>query len=232
MSATGAIVTGCLAPHPPHLVYAANPERNEPKSSGAGAWKALADGYTTLRSRLDALDFDVLIVHTPHWKTRVGHHFLGCSRFEGFSVDPIFPNLFRYHFDLEIDVELSESICSKAGEFGLVTSMMRNPDFRVDYGTVSCCELARPQWDKKLVVLSSAATAYDYSVEAGEKEMLALGEATRQAVEASGQRAVCIKSKRTRRERAAGIPFTLRARCIRAVERQQISWPSRRGSRS
>ncbi|HIC76137.1 MAG TPA: tRNA U-34 5-methylaminomethyl-2-thiouridine biosynthesis protein, partial [Candidatus Poseidoniales archaeon] len=30
----GEIVMGCLAPHPPHLVYADNPEQNEPVSEG------------------------------------------------------------------------------------------------------------------------------------------------------------------------------------------------------
>ena len=50
----------------------------------------------------------MLVVHTPHWKTRTGHHFLGVPHFEGKSVDPIFPNLFQYNFALDIDVELLE----------------------------------------------------------------------------------------------------------------------------
>ena len=32
--AQGEIVAGCLAPHPPHLVYAENPEQNEPVAEG------------------------------------------------------------------------------------------------------------------------------------------------------------------------------------------------------
>ena len=32
--AKGSIVAGCLAPHPPHLVYAENPPQNEPTSEG------------------------------------------------------------------------------------------------------------------------------------------------------------------------------------------------------
>ncbi|MDA8556559.1 hypothetical protein N9K73_04240, partial [Candidatus Poseidoniales archaeon] len=30
----GEIVAGCLAPHPPHLVYAENPPQNEPVAEG------------------------------------------------------------------------------------------------------------------------------------------------------------------------------------------------------
>lgn len=190
----GEIVSGCIAPHPPHLVYAANPPQNEPRSSGAGAWQALHEGYRKLQQSLDAQDFDVLIVHTPHWKTRVGHHLLGVPNFAGLSVDPIFPNLFRFNFDLKVDVELAENICAAAKQRGLEMHMMRNPDFRVDYGTITSCHLAHPQWDKQIVCISSGSTHYDYSNEAGELEMLALGAATREAVEKSGKKAVLLAS--------------------------------------
>ena len=36
MSEAGRIVAGVLSPHPPHLIYASNPEQNEPRSSHAG----------------------------------------------------------------------------------------------------------------------------------------------------------------------------------------------------
>ena len=37
--AKGEIVLGCLAPHPPHLVYAENPPQNEAFSEGG--WETL-----------------------------------------------------------------------------------------------------------------------------------------------------------------------------------------------
>ena len=188
----GQIVAGFLAPHPPHLVYAENPPQNEPRSEGG--WETLRWGYEKVRAELDALDFDVLIVHSPHWKTRVGTHLLGVPRLKGYSVDPIFPNLFRYHFDLQVDVPLAEAIAAEGAKAGLVTQMMRNPDFRVDYGTITSCHLVRPQWDKPIVALSSGSAFYDYSNEAGQDEMARLGEATRRAVEQSGRRAVLLAS--------------------------------------
>ena len=42
----GLITKGILAPHPPHLVYAENPERNEPKSEGG--WEVIRWGYDRL----------------------------------------------------------------------------------------------------------------------------------------------------------------------------------------
>jgi 2-aminophenol/2-amino-5-chlorophenol 1,6-dioxygenase subunit beta len=190
----GRIVRGCLAPHPPHLVYAANPEQNEPKSSGAGAWKTLLDGYAAMRESLAESEYDVIIVHTPHWKTRRGHHLLGVEQFKGLSVDPIFPNLFRFGFDLKVDVELAEAIHAEGEKRGLVMSMMRNPEFRVDYGTITSCYLARPAFDLPIVAISSARSYFDYSNEVGEREMLALGEATKVAVEKTGRRALLLAS--------------------------------------
>ena len=46
----GLITKGILAPHPPHLVYAENPERNEPKSEGG--WEVIRWGYDRLRKKL------------------------------------------------------------------------------------------------------------------------------------------------------------------------------------
>ena len=65
--AQGSIVAGCLAPHPPHLVYAENPEQNEPTSEGG--WEQLRWGYERLRKSLENVDYDVIVILSPHWQT-------------------------------------------------------------------------------------------------------------------------------------------------------------------
>ena len=192
MSTRGGIVAGVLAPHPPHLVYAENPPQNEPRAECG--WEELRWGYERCRRSLARTPYDVLIVHSPHWRTIVGHHFLGVPHFKSLSVDPIFPNLFRYHFDLRVDVELAEAICAEATRAGLVTQMMRNPAFRVDYGTITSCHMIDPSWGKPIVGLSSNAAFQYFGNDVGQKQMMALGEATRRAVEASGRRAVLLAS--------------------------------------
>ena len=93
----GQVVLGCLAPHPPHLVYAENPEQNEPFSEGG--WETLRWGYNRLARKLKKIDYDVMVIFTPHWATYIGTHFLGLPKFNSLSVDPIFPNIFRYKYD-------------------------------------------------------------------------------------------------------------------------------------
>jgi len=186
------IVAGCLAPHPPHLVYAENPPQNEPVAECG--WEGLRWGYERMRGDLAERDFDVLIVLSPHWQTYVGTHFLGVERFRSLSVGPIFPTLFRFSYDLSVDVELAEAIEAEARGAGLVTRMMRNPDFRVDYGTIVSCHLSRPQWDKPIVSISSCRSTAYYSVEVMQEQAFELGRATRRAVEATGRKAVLLSS--------------------------------------
>src|ERR1700733_10902204 len=190
--AKGEIVAGFIAPHPPHLVYGENPPQNEPKSKGG--WEPLRWAYERARDNLDRLKPDVLLVHSPHWTTHVGHHFLGVRHLSGKSVDPIFPNLFRYNFELEVDVELAEACCAIAGEMGLTTRMMRNPGFRVDYGTITTLHMIRPQWDIPIVGISANNTPYYLNTKEGLGEMDLLGKATRRAIEKTGRRAVLLAS--------------------------------------
>lgn len=190
--AKGSIIAGVLAPHPPHLVYGENPPQNEPQSECG--WEVLRWAYERLRRDILAKKPDVLLVHSPHWMTVVGHHVLGLPRFKGLSVDPIFPNLFRYHYDLQVDVDLSLAIADECQRAGLLAKVMRNPDFRVDYGTITTCHLVNPAWDIPIVCISSNNSPYYFSNEIGLQQMTRLGEATRHAIEASGKRCVLLAS--------------------------------------
>lgn len=192
MQNKGRIVAGVLAPHPPHLVYAENPPQNEPHAECG--WENLRWAYERLRKSLSHLDYDVLVVHSPHWRTQVGTHFLGVEKFSSLSVDPVFPNLFRYHYDLTVDVSLAQQIHDHAEKEGLTVKMMKNPHFRIDYGTIISCHMTNPTWDKPIVGISSNGAARYFNMEVLQAEMLRLGEATRKAIENSGKRAVLLAS--------------------------------------
>jgi 2-aminophenol/2-amino-5-chlorophenol 1,6-dioxygenase beta subunit len=192
MAAQGRIVAGVLAPHPPHLVYAENPPQNEPRSEGG--WDTLRWGYERLRKSVLAKKPDVLIVHSPHWMTYVGHHVLGLPHFKGLSVDPIFPHLFRFQYDVKVDVELSLLIAEEGKNAGMTMKVMKNPDFRLDYGAITSCFLTNPAFDIPMVSISSNNSPYYFSNEVGQEEMKKLGEVTRRAVERSGKKAVLLAS--------------------------------------
>jgi len=188
----GKVVAGVLAPHPPHLVYAENPPQNEPRAECG--WEVLRWAYERCRVSIKALKPDALIVHSPHWPTVVGHHFLGLPHFKGLSVDPIFPHLFRYNYDVNVDVELSKAIKGQCDEAGMTTTLVTNPDFRLDYGSIISLHLINPDWDIPVVFISSNQAAFYFSNEVGDKVAADVGHATRRAVEASGKRCVLLAS--------------------------------------
>ena len=190
--AKGQIVAGCLAPHPPHLVYADNPPQNEAYSEGG--WETLRWGYQRLARKLKNIDYDAIVIFTPHWQTYIGTHFLGLPEFKSKSVDPVFPNLFRYNYDLQVDVELSEAMRDAASQEGIITKMMTNQDFRVDYGTITSCHLLNPEWDKPIVTISSNRNTHYYSPEVMIEQATALGRACAKAIEESGKRVVLVAS--------------------------------------
>jgi len=192
MSKKGEIVAGLLAPHPPHLVYAENPPQNEPKAECG--WENIRWAYERLRKSLKKIDYDVLIVHSPHWRTQIGTHFLGCPEFKSVSVDPVFPHLFRYHYDLKVDTDLSKMICENGKQEGLITQMMTNPKFRVDYGTIVSCHMIQPDWEKPIVGISSQGSSTYMNFDVTQELMFKLAKATKKAVEDSGKRAVLIAS--------------------------------------
>lgn len=188
----GEIVLGAIAPHPPHLVYAENPEQNEPKAECG--WETLRWGYEALRKKLKQIDYDAIVIFSPHWQTYQGTHILAVPQMKSLSVDPIFPNLFRYHYDLKVDVDLARSIHDVAKADGQVMKLMENPDFRVDYGTIVSCHMANPDWDKPIVSISSNRATHYFNPDYMQEIMLPLGRATRKAIEKSDKKVVLLAS--------------------------------------
>ncbi len=188
----GEILAGFLAPHPPHLVYAENPPQNRPKSQGG--WEMLRWGYHRCREKIRALKPDVILVHSPHWQTVVGHHFLSVPKLSGLSVDPIFPHLFQYQFEMTVDVALAQACAEEAIAEGLVVQKMTNPRFRVDYGTIVSLHMLNPDWDIPVLGISAHNSPYYFSHDDAQDQMIKLGQATRRAIERTGRRAVLAAS--------------------------------------
>lgn len=188
----GAILSGWLAPHPPHLVYGENPPQNEPKSRGG--WETLRHAYDACRQHVKVQKPDVIVVHSPHWQTVVGHHVLCVPKLKGLSVDPIFPHLFRYNFEMDVDCELARAIYEEGESAGLTMRKMENPDFRVDYGTIVTLHMMNPDWDIPVVAISANNSPYFYDDDVAQDQMSKLGEATTRAINKTGRRGILAAS--------------------------------------
>ena len=150
----------------PHIRRTSSTRRIHPRTSPEAecGWETLRWGVrTSCGEDLANIDYDTIVVLSPHWQTYVGTHFLGVPRFESsLSVDPVFPNLFRYRYDARRRrAARRAAMCDRASEAGLVTKMMRNPDFRVDYGTLVSCHLTEPCSGDKPIVSSISSQRSD-----------------------------------------------------------------------
>lgn len=188
----GEILAGFLAPHPPHLVYGENPKQNRPRSKGG--WENLRWAYERARAKVKELKPDVILVHSPHWQTIVGHHVLATPLLKGLSVDPIFPHLFQYRYEMKVDLDLAEAIFQETNACGLIGKKMTNPNFRVDYGTIVSLHMLNPDWDIPVVGISANNSPYYFSHDIAQEQMLKLGQATLAAIEKTGRKAVLAAS--------------------------------------
>src|SRR5699024_8055958 len=98
---------------------------------------------------------DVLVIHGCHWDTLVGHHVNVVPRLQGVSVEPMFPELLRYHYDVKTDVDLANLVYEQGKQDGLTMKKMENPNFIVDYATIVSLHMMRPQWDIPIVTISA-----------------------------------------------------------------------------
>jgi 2-aminophenol/2-amino-5-chlorophenol 1,6-dioxygenase subunit beta len=192
-SEQGRIVAGFIAPHPPHLVFGENPPQNRVKSQ-SGGWENLRWAYEKARESIARLKPDVILVHSPHWTTIVGHHVACVAELKGLSVDPIFPHLFQYDYKMQVDTELAGLIVEEARVEGLTAKLMTNPNFRVDYGTIVSLHMLNPNWDIPVVPISANNSPYFYSDEIGQTQMVRLGMATARAISKRNVRAVLAAS--------------------------------------
>jgi 2-aminophenol/2-amino-5-chlorophenol 1,6-dioxygenase beta subunit len=150
--------------------------------------------YDACRKQIKDTKPDVIIVHSPHWQTVVGHHVLCVPKLKGLSVDPIFPHLFRYKFEMSVDCDLARAIHDEGKKSGLVMRKMEQPEFRVDYGTIVTLHMMNPDWDIPVVAISANNSPYFYDDDVAQDEMLKLGEATKRAIEKTGRRAILAAS--------------------------------------
>jgi len=124
----------------------------------------------------------------------VGHHFACVPKLQGLSVDPIFPHLFQYEYAMNVDTELARLCAEAARALGLEAKLMENPKFRVDYGTIVSLHMLNPAWDIPVLPISANLSPYFFSNDIGQDQMAKLGQATREAIEKRGVRAVLAAS--------------------------------------
>lgn len=165
-----------LLPGLPHILLAPN------ENPG---WRKVRTAFDQVRSEIEALNPDLLILYSTYWPSIIGHQIQALPEPEWTLVDEEFHQLGSISYRLKIDADFATLYRDKARARGLTARTVAYKGFPIDTGSVVVSRLINPQNQFREVIVSS-------NIYSDRAETLVLGKAGRDAVAASGKSAVAI----------------------------------------
>lgn len=174
--AAGAVIGGWIVPNKPHPLLA--PERNL-------GWAALRAGMEAAGRAIAASEADLLLVFSTRWSSIIGHQFQADPAPEWWVVDEDFHDLGTLHYRLRVDADFAARWCEAARARGLHARTVAYRGFPLDVGTIAALRLLNP--DNRIPACIVSCNVYS-----DRAETVVLGKAARDAVAASGRKAVAV----------------------------------------
>jgi 3,4-dihydroxyphenylacetate 2,3-dioxygenase len=152
--------------------------------------KPAIEGLRRIGDRIRELGVDTIIVADTHWLVNAGYHINANSDMSGIYTSTEFPHFIRnLEYSYVGDAELGQAIADKATEMGTFTRCHTDvPSLGLQYGTL--VPLRFMGIDRSIKIVSIAGWMYDAELE----ESKIVGEAVRQAVEASDKKVAFLAS--------------------------------------
>jgi 3,4-dihydroxyphenylacetate 2,3-dioxygenase len=142
----------------------------------------------TLGRRAHDRRVSTFVVFDTHWLSNFGYHINANPRHHGSFTSHEAPQMIQdLRYDLPGDTALAETIAEEAGNAGLNVIAHKVASLGLEYGTIVPMRYMNPDGRAKVV---SVATPLFTSLE----ESRVLGEATRRAIERSGERVALLAS--------------------------------------
>jgi 3,4-dihydroxyphenylacetate 2,3-dioxygenase len=128
------------------------------------------------------------VVFDTHWLSNFGYHINANARHRGSFTSHEAPQMIQdLSYDLPGDADLAKAIAAKAADGGLNVIAHEVQSLGLEYGTIVPMHYMNPDgWAKVVSVASPLFTSFE--------ESRILGEATRRAIEASGERVAILAS--------------------------------------
>ena len=164
-----------LVPGLPHLVSNITVE----------SWETLRRGFRQAGERIKGLQPDVIVIYSTQWISVLGHSFQTNPNPKGLHVDENWYEMGNFPFDLRVDADLGTRAAEIASSLGLATKTVNYEGFPLDTGTLVALRFLDPDSTIPVAVVSC-------NIYAGQEDSLTLGRAMRQAIAASGKRAVVV----------------------------------------
>lgn len=179
----GEIVLAAKMTHVPTMLMS---EQDGPVK---GKRQAAIDGHLEIARRAKAAGADTVVICDTHWLVNAGYHINANPSFKGLFTSNEFPQFIQdLAFEYQGNPALGGLIAKKAVEKGVHTLSHQLDSLPLEYGTLVPLHFMSREIDLKVVSVAAWCTVHSH--EASRK----LGEAIREAVEASDSKVLLVAS--------------------------------------
>ncbi|KIC18627.1 3,4-dihydroxyphenylacetate 2,3-dioxygenase [Leisingera sp. ANG-DT] len=179
----GEIVLAAKCTHVPTMLMSEQPGRLE------GTRKPAIDGHREIARRAKALGADTIVICDTHWVINAGYHINANSRFKGLFTSNEFPQFIQnLPYEYEGNPALGDAIAAAASDKGVYTLSHQLDSLELEYGTLVPMRFMSREGDFKVVSVAAWCTVHDHD------ESRVIGEAIREAVEASDSKVLLVAS--------------------------------------
>lgn len=154
-----------------------------------GCRQSAIDGHAEIRRRCKAAGVDTLVIFDTHWLVNSGFHVNATAQYKGVYTSNEFPQFIQdMHYDCQGAPELGDAVVEIAKANGVRIQAHHVDTLGLEYGTLVPLKYINP--DHSMRVLSIAAWCPWHELDDSRK----IGEAVRQAIEASDCNAAVLAS--------------------------------------
>ncbi|WP_170516661.1 3,4-dihydroxyphenylacetate 2,3-dioxygenase [Ruegeria atlantica] len=179
----GEIVLAAKMTHVPTMLM------SEQEGPVKGARKTAIDGHREIARRAKELGADTVVICDTHWVVNAGFHINANKHFEGLFTSNEFPQFIKdlpYAYDG--DPALGDAIADIATKKGVHTLSHQVDSLELEYGTLVPMRFMSREADLKVVSIAAWCTVHSHD------ESRLVGEAIREAVEASDSKVLLVAS--------------------------------------
>lgn len=147
------------------------------------------DGHAEIARRAKALGVDTVVICDTHWVINAGFHINANNKFKGLFTSNEFPQFIQdMPYEYDGNPTLGDAIAKCASDKGAYTLAHHLDSLELEYGTLVPMRFMSRDHDMKVVSIAAWATVH------GHDESRIVGEAIREAVEASDSKVLLVAS--------------------------------------
>ncbi len=179
----GEIVLAAKITHVPTMMLSEQPGKLQ------GTRQQAIDGHKEIMRRARKLGADTIVVLDTHWLVNAAYHINSNPVFKGVYTSHEFPHFIQnLAYEYQGNPALGDAIAVKATEKGVFTLSHQVETLDLEYGTLVPMHFMNPEADMKVVSVAAWCTVHNL------QDSKKLGEAIREAVEASDSKVLLLAS--------------------------------------